>query len=371
MRHHITTVLLSVGLLSGCVQHQPVELLPKQAAYDSDALERKEPVARYADFERQYREGVYQDPYWPLEAKYEGLGQLIMPPSVRPEAAWGYVSLGKDSAAKGDYGSAARAYWAALELVSRTIASRPDRERIVRAAYEGLEEVAKARGQRKWERLMRFCSRLADTYLASSQAETDNTAFYTQMDTIKKAQLEVEAKESEANSQYWQGMLLAASAGLSAASAAYTGNSYLAGRHAGTGLGQAMESKANYQEVADKIKAITEKQNVQYRMLRVAVTNDAEEITAGNSFVANEFLFYLENAQSPEPYLTLLKAFARNKPQLLNVLTSSSAEGAPRVTPEFKTKVQAELVQIEKFVARYERRGKVPPAEVAQVVWPD
>lgn len=369
----LVSLALSFTMLAGCMaQQKPVtELLPKQAQYDSDALEQQDPSARYADFERQYREGEYQDPYWPLAAKYEGIGQLVMPPSVRPEAAWAYISLGKDFVTKGDLSGAARAYWAALELVSRTIASRPDRERIVRAAFEGLEGVADARGQKRWGKLMRFCSHLAETYLESPQAEEDNAAFYTQINTIRTAQQEMEKARSEANSQLVQGLVMTAVAGLGAAGAAMNDNALAFQDYTTTGITQLVDSTSNYDQAAAMIKELIDKSAEQYKELRIAVASDVEEVDAAHSFVANEFLFYVKNTKTPGPYLQLLGRFARNKPQLKKALAADEDASNRKITSEFLVKVRDELVVIEKFVAQYERRGKVPQDGVAQAVWPD
>jgi hypothetical protein len=369
----IVSLVLSFTMLTGCMaQQKPVtELLPTQARYDSDALEQQDPSTRYADFERQYREGEYQDPYWPLAAQYEGIGQLVMPPSARPEAAWAYISLGKDFVTKGDLGGATRAYWAALELVSRTIASRPDRERIVRAAYEGLESVAGARGQKKWGKLMRFCSHLAGAYLDSPQVEEDNAAFYTQINTIKTAQQDMEKAQSETNSQLVSGLLMTAVSGLGAAGAAMNHDSLGFQNYTSQGVNQLVESHSNYRKAADLIKELTDKSAQQYKDLRMAVASDVEEVDAAHSFVANEFLFYVKNTKAPGPYLQLLGRFARNKPQLKKVLAVDEDPSKIKVTPEFLTSVRDELVRVEKFVAQYERRSKVSPLEVAKVVWTD
>jgi len=281
----------------------------------------------------------------------------------------GHISLGKDFMTKGDLGGAARSYWAALELVSRTIASRPDRERIIRAAYEGLEAIAEARGQRKWGKLMRFCSHLAGTYLDSSQAREDNANFYAQMNILKTAEQEMEQAQSEANSQLMQGLLLGAFAGVGAAGAFMNGASSQFGNYVGQGVMQLSESKINYDQAVATITDLAGKTNEQYRMIRFAAATDVEEITAANSFVGNEFLFYVKNAKDPRPYLQLLDRFAANKPQLKSVLTSYSDESRVQATPEFLTKVRDELVQIEIFVSKYERRGKVPPPEETQAVW--
>jgi hypothetical protein len=361
-------------LIAACAAQQKstLELLPQPAHYDAAALDQKPPAVRYADFERQYREGAHQEPYWPLEDKYEGIGQLVMPPSVRPEAAWAYISLGKDFRTNGDLGGAAVSYWAALELVTQTVASRPDRERVMRAAFEGLEAVAEARGQKKWGKLMRFCAHLAQTYLDSPQAQADNARFYAHMETIKTAEQEIELARAQANSQLMNGLLNAAVAGVGVAGAMMAHNSFAVQQYTEQGVSTFMEAKTNYNNVTAAIKELAEKSNEQYKALRLAVASDveAEEIGALRSFLAAEVLFYIDNATAPGPYLQLLSRFARNKPRLNALLTSYGDLSKTSLTPEMQTKVLEELEEIQKFVIQYERRGKVPAFEVAQAVWP-
>jgi hypothetical protein len=294
-----------------------------------------------------------------------------MPPSVRPEAAWTYISLGEDYVETKDWGGASRAYWAALELVSRTVASRPDRERVIRSAFEGLEKVAEARGQQKWAKLMKFSARLADTYLNSRQAAAENAEFYQQMQTIKEAQKGVEKAHQDAKSQLWNGLVSVVQAGLQAANAAQYGDSSSTMDYATKGITQLVDTGTKYNQAIEAINALNKKFSEKYEHLRAAVADDVEAIEAGNSFVANGVLFYLDNAADPAPYIKLINSFAKNKPQLRALLAPYEDPSELELSKAFKEELKGTLVQVEKFVALYERRGLEAPMQIAKTVWAD
>lgn len=366
-------MLALCALMTGCTATMPqsqkmATLLPQQTMVDAMAAARQMPETRYAEFEQQYREGKFEDPYWPLASQYEGFGQLVMPPSVRPGAAWTYISLGDDYLEAKDLGGAARAYWAALELVGKTVASRPDRERIVRVAFEGLEKVAEARGQQKWAKLMKFSSRLADTYLNSPQATKENEEFYELMKTIQDTQQGMEEEQQQAKSQMLSGLLMAATSGLAAANASSFATT--AGL-ATIGATQVVDAGVKYKEAMEKITALNNKFNEKYAQFRMTVADDVESIEAGNSFVANATLFYLENATDPKPYISLMHSFAANKPLLKKLLAPYKDPEELELTKEVKEQLKNAFVQVEKFVALYERRGVEAPLQIAKTVWLD
>jgi hypothetical protein len=149
--------------------------LPPHVAADPGRLD---PEARLASIESEIRlRGAFAHLYTDEDFGSTGVGMYAHPAATRPEAAWRYVWLARDFEAQGDDGAAAHAFWGALVITNTTFASKPDRSRIRRAAYEGLRSSASRRGQ--WDRaaLFELCVVMYDTYLASSTARAADSAF--------------------------------------------------------------------------------------------------------------------------------------------------------------------------------------------------
>jgi hypothetical protein len=319
---------------------------------------RKDPWESLDEFEQWYRVGVASEPLCNYEPEgYEGPSALIYPTSIRLGAPWKYVLIGEDFRAQKNLGGAARAYWSALTLVgTRTIASRPEKERIRLKAYEGLEAIAKARGQYQWATLHWLCSHLADSYLGTDQSRADEDTFYAQMDRARKAQISTEEAREALEHQAMMNALAAGLGQLNVANAQLSGNTSQALSLQIGNIGNAVEMGARQEAGYQALAAAVEQNSNAFASFKTMVADEVTDIQAGNSFAGREVTFYLAAARDSKPYLKVLRDYAKMTGNTSLQAVVESFAGAP--TPAGILKIAEEVKRREIWAALHERRQK-------------
>lgn len=333
----------------------PNDALPTAAWADQNDPGRGNPWQRLAAFEHAYRSSLPEDEAWNYAAEYGGSRQLLYPKSVRKEAAWTYVLVSRDFSARREWAPAARAAWDALALVRKTLGSRPDRERIRRAAYRELAAVARQRQQAQWAELLELCATLIDVYLETPKARSDQHAFYAVIDKVRKAE-EAQARAEAAHDR--AAVLGAISTGLQQGQAyAAAGNDPQA--VAQTTLRNFEQTMSFANQIADQAAAIREAGEGRAAFLHEfaeVVGDDVTDIEAGLSFAAREVSFFLLSDPERGPYIEAIRRWGREKPKLLALLEQGNGQSADDAVA-----IAKELQAREVHAARFERRGEAVP----------
>jgi hypothetical protein len=327
--------ILVVLALAGCFQsfaprpRRTSSPLPSRND-DYTQARKRSAVADDRGFDLEFRANIRN--YGDLEG-VNGVDQLRYPESNHADAAQAYVQLGDRAASVKRWGEAGQAYWAALGLTSRTVASRRQREQIRRAAYTGLAKVAVANQKPEWASLLGLCAGLADTYLGSPIAETHHDEFYTTLEGQTRAQRRAEEAEARAR----RGLLLQQiAAGVSVAATVTAG---------ATGSISQAEVNARAAQIGQQVAATNEQaREVEQAMneamgaisasvgqLREVSARDVPDIQAGRSFVARQVGWYLLAAADPLPYLDgPLATYVRGRPPLRRALETARAAFASK-----------------------------------------
>jgi hypothetical protein len=392
---------------------------PVRTVADPPDQARKPPTKRLGEFEENYRTFEYCAGL----RSNAGCSPLIYPRAVQQGAGWDYVFLGRDFVSAGDPGGAARAYWSALVLSGRSVASRAEKEKLRRAAFLGLRDIARARPQRRWGEMMSLCARLAETYLTTDQAANDDRAFYAEMDQHRSALLAGESARRAASTQYAVAMMGAMGSLNAGMSATAVGNTQLGNQQMMQGMGTLLQASADHDLASAQLRDIQSRQAGAAIAFRGIVAEDVPEIEAGKSFLAETTMFYLLSAQDAEPYLRVLREFAPGKPGVESAFSSEACQAsssplknasrpsrrrfappqaeresvagqrqsvraeelrssvskhdrlfqraARPIAPECVLELGKAMRDIEILVARYERRDVSIPPEAAAQVWPD
>lgn len=264
---------------------------------------------------------------------------------------------------------AQRAYWSALVLSARTVVSRPEKEKLRRAAFLGLNEVAQRRSQVRWGKIMQFCAHLADTYLTTEQAAADDRAFFTDAERIRDDVLAAEAARRAAQNQATLAMVGAMGSMNAGMNAAAAGNSAAATQYTIQGVGSLIQANADNEEALAQLRSIQGRQAGIAAEFRGIVAEDVPEIEAGKSFLAETTLFYLLSAQGAQPYVQSLTEFSQGKPGIAGALRSEACSDAASPSPECLLGIGQAMRDVEILVARYERRGVQTPPQVSEQFW--
>lgn len=331
-------------------------ILPTANEVRSDTGPRLAPWARFTTWEERYRGGIGRnEPQAIYDSEYVGPAALVYPPSTRPAAAWGLVQLGDDFRQSGDPGGAARAYWASLTLLSRTFASRSEKERIRSAAFRGLASIARERGQAQWSELLDLSAKFADAYLTSPQAVQEDSAFDKEVSKWRRLALQHEKAEADIEQKQTLAGLALYLNQSSQANTMKQGD--LAGAIALTQqqLAEQDQLKQHFEAERQQLRGLQRRSTGQAEAFKSAVANDATEVEAGNSFFSDEVLYYLATATDDTPYRALLWAFAKGKPALLQVLNEHRAKSEEDMTTIAMAARDHELA-----VIRAERSGLLP-----------
>lgn len=360
-------ILGTVVVQGGCATASPggevipiSRMLPTADEVRPDTAPRMDPWTRFTTWEQRYRGGIGRNESHALyDSVYAGPAALVYPPSTRPAAAWGLVQLGDDFRQAGDLDGAARAYWASLTLLSKTFASRSDKERIRSAAFHGLASSAKARGQTRWSDLLELSAKFSDTYLATPQSAREDSTFT--RDVNKWRDIAVQHEKAQADlerKQMWAGLAQALSQN---AQSRTVKPGDLAGAIALTEQQLSEQNQLKQQFEAERQQLLGSLQHFtgQAEAFKSAVANDATEVEAGNSFFSDEVLYYLATASDGTPYRELLSAFSKDKPQLMQALNEHRGKSEDDIMAIALAARDHELV-----VIRGERSGLLRPSAV-------
>jgi hypothetical protein len=358
------SLVTGLALITGCESPAPMyskaSLLPERRSIGAvyQQLQNSSSSAltnRLAWYEANIRAGSRSEPFVNyFQGEYPDYMPWVYPTTKRLYAASEYVIVAKDFERSGDPGAASRAYWAALVKVSGTFASRPDKEQVRQAAYEGLRDLAKQRNQNRWAELLDLPAKLCAVYTKTSQAGRDHSEFYkivnsARRDLVNEAQAQRELERQQ--------MMSAFAAGLGQMQANVVANS---GNYQ-----QAMDIQMN--TFRDTMIANVEIQSgyeaVRDSLMRAsggseeflkAVAEDVTEVEAGHSFVAREVLFFLSTAEDPSPYLPMLEQFASDKRPIRVALSDYTAAPSSRALLALGEAIKGQEIH----VARSERQPK-------------
>lgn len=294
---------------------------------------------------------------------HTGLDALRYPVTTKVGAAWQYVEAGRDFAARGEHGAAARAHWAALTLARRTFASRPDRERVRRAAYEGLAASARAREQPRWAALLGLCADLARVYLGSPEAGAHREAFEEELARLQEAEDRARAAQRAASAALFSAQMKSAidSANAQIATASIADPAERLRAQGMIGLSAAQASVKLGLETAEASSAFGAALASIGRgagEFKAVAAEDVAEVQAGQSFAAVEVAFYLAGAKPVAPYLERLRSYAKEEP---GVRAAIDAYGDLKKQDDPAAALAAlvsAVKDVELEIAKCERRGK-------------
>jgi hypothetical protein len=331
-------------------------IIPSTGMSNLQENNRKNPWERLYTFEKQYRSNAWN---YSDQRPVLGLKALLYPTTQSFGASKTYLSLGNDFNSVNDFGAASRAYWAALTLVNRAFASRPDKERIRKAAYLKLAEIEKRSNHNFSTQLFNLVAYLAGTYLNSSQANADDRKFYAdfeKLNQVEKSIFQDYKKMEKLRQQSAQGQAAAEEAsgdasvtmGLQAMRALLSIASIAAGGSAYSGIGDSLMTvgaaveisqfeqmtqeqieafKNNIQIAEGMIKDVQKQLKEDAIAYREKIENDIRGMESGKTFVTSQILFYLSSAENTNPYLRVLKDFAQDKKLLLKKLNEFEQSG--------------------------------------------
>jgi hypothetical protein len=258
--------------------------------------------------------------------EYTGVATLVYPATTRPAAAFGYVRIGDDFIAGGDFGAAARGYWAALTLLEKTFASRPQKEIIRKAAYKGLQKVSLAQGDTVRAGIMGLSAKLATTYLATEQAVRDDSLFYQEMAKWKDVELDAEKKHAALDRrQALLGVLqtLSAASQIQAAKGDVTASTAIKNQMTADMIATDREFAQQHANVDMALKAYSAKLST----LKTGMTDNAIDIGSGVArTLGEEVAFALGNARDDAPYRAVLGEFAADKPELKRAVSQRNPD---------------------------------------------
>jgi len=331
--------------------------LPAELTGEQSDPGRMDPWQRYARFEYQYRSSPAEDPEYNYASRYDGSAALVYPKHVRRDAAWEYVLLGRDFHALGQRGAASRAQWAALTLVRKTVASRPDRERIRQTAYRELAVIARESGQNEWAALLDLCANLVDAYLQSPKAREDQNSFSAVVTKLKEA--EEEQRRAQAASDR-QALFGAITAGLQQGQAMSMVQNNAQGAISLTlqNLQQTIDLSDTLSGQREQIEKLEQGRGDFLREFETVVANDVTEIEAGLSFVAREATFFMLGTGNPKPYLAVVRSWSAGRGRLLKRVADAEKSPGPPTVLALARELQAREIH----AARHERRGEKGPA---------
>lgn len=280
-------VLLAAVMLAGCFKYPPPPPSVHCPDWQADPYARRmDPALRLREIDR--CGGLY----WDLR-KTQGPSEI--PARRYVLESWMYLSLGLDYEAKGDRGAAARAWWASLSVVgSDNIASRAERERMKRAAFEGLARVSKVEGQTDYSALLTMAAALETTYVDGAQGRAEHAAFDAERTRIRRAALK--AKRAHA-------FAIAGQVAQAAAVAVEQGT----GRTDAVGAMKANQSIADSSAATEKIFGETMTRiNRAQGLLNTASQEDASGVETGKLFSGNLAVALMVSARDPNEYLKVI-----------------------------------------------------------------
>jgi hypothetical protein len=321
---------LALVLLAGCLKsfapsprRGSAPLPDRNDSFGADAKRKRAAVANDTEFDSRFRTNIRD--YGMLDG-VNGVDRLRYPETAHGDAALAYVHLGDSAVKAGRWGAAGQAYWAALGLTSKTVASRRQREELRTATYRGLAAIAAHKQQPEWAALLALCAGLSETYLTSESAEAQHDEFYRVLESQLRAQRQAEAAEARAR----RGLLLQQiAAGVSAAATVAAGatgtisqaqvNSQAAeiGNQLAAAEQQSRELDQSMQEALGAISSAV-------GQLREVAAADVPEIQAGRAFVARQVGWYLLTARDPLRYFDgPLAAYARGRPPVRRAIEAA------------------------------------------------
>jgi hypothetical protein len=265
-----------------------------------------------------------------------------------------YTKLGDAYLKIGDLGAATRSYWATLELVGGTVASRAERERVASNAFEGLQKVAKARNQPQWAALLALCEDLADEYAPYDMRHAEEQKFRQVIIDLQEAEQEVEQAAFEA------------------------GQAAREKRNAATGSGTfvetllsdvatEMEYASNNTEIREKLEAAKLTIGQTGARITTSLAEELPEMAGNKTFVGERVAFYL-TSDDPKVILGVLgKHAARNHWNDL-IRAIGAAKRAPTLSPQIVANLADGFSKLELAVVKRERVGapRRPGAAVAE-----
>lgn len=266
--------------------------------------------------------------------------------------SWLYLNLGLDYEAKGDGGGAARAYWSSLAVIgSDNIASRAERERIKRSAFEGLARISDAQGQPEYSALLRMAVALETTYIEGAQGRAEHAAFDAERTRIRKAG----QKAKRAHAFAIAGQVVQATA-----VAVEQGTGRMdAGSAANANQAIAEQSATTEKAYSEALSHISRNQG----RLDEASREDASGVETGTLFTGNLALVFLVSARDPNEYLKVVQAAAEKRGWTDLAQGSIDLQASTAVISDADLKaIGAKFDEVELQVVKKERLRRIPRA---------
>ncbi len=252
---------------------------------------------------------------------------------------------------------AAKSYWAALTLISKTFSSRNVKEKLRLLSYAGLYNIANREKQDQYASLFKVGIDMIDIYLKGQQGLDDEAVFNREM-TKSRAAEELKVKTQHAAemkglvSMFQTGMSVIGDLnGLSSSGSATDLIS------SGIKIMGSVETQNASTAQSNQLQEeINQRLTNNYISLKSQIGDDATtEITGGGNFLSKEVVFFLATSNSTDPYLRLLKKFSVKYPNLQAAIDQFENNYDPL---ESVLKIGEEINSIEKSIIQKEKIRK-------------